>query len=342
MSEKLSVAVVGATGVVGTETIGLLEERDFPVGSLRLMASGRSAGDTMQFRGREITIESLAAADFAGVDVVFSAPGASVSREHMPRAVEAGALVIDKSSAFRMDPDVSLIVPEVNAHMARRDAGIIANPNCSTIPLVMVLDPLHREFGIRRVVVSTYQAVSGAGRKAGDEMIAQTVAILNRRPMPLDVFEHQIAFNVIPQVETFVPGDDGYSTEERKVCDESRKILGIPDLRITATCVRVPVINGHSESVNIEFDTPAGADDVRQVLSGRSGIRVMDDPAAGMYPMAIEASGLNDVLVGRIRSDKTVDSGVNLWLACDNLRKGAALNAVQIAELVFDTGMKGA
>ncbi|HNU67999.1 MAG TPA: aspartate-semialdehyde dehydrogenase [Myxococcota bacterium] len=335
MSDGMSVAVVGATGVVGTEAVALLEERGFPVGSLRLMASGRSAGETIGFRGKDVTIEALAGADFAGIDLIFSAPGASVSLEYVPRAVAAGALVIDKSSAFRMAPDVPLVVPEVNGDAASRETRIIASPNCSTIPLVMVLDPLHRRFGIRRVVVSTYQAVSGAGQKAGDELIGQTVAILNRRPMPIEVFPHQIAFNCLPQVETFEPGLEGYSTEEQKVCDETRKIMGIPDLRITATCVRVPVVNGHSESVNIEFESPVDPAEARKLLDSMPGIRIVDSPAQGEYPMAVEASGLDEVLVGRIRRDFSVDNGLNLWLACDNIRKGAALNAIQIAERVF-------
>ncbi len=342
MSRKLNVAVVGATGVVGTEAIALLEERAFPVETLRLMASGRSAGDEMPFAGRQIRIEALAAADFAGVDVVLSAPGASVSLEYVPRAVAAGCVVIDKSSAFRMAPGVPLVVPEVNGPEVFKANGIIASPNCTTIPLVMVLAPLHREFGVRRVVVSTYQAVSGAGQKAADEFIGQAVAILNRRPIPLAEFPHQIAFNVIPQVECFTPESAGYSTEEQKVRDETRKIMGLPDLRITATCVRVPVINGHSESVNIEFDRPVTPESASEVLAAAAGVEIVDAPMDGTYPMPISASGGDSVMVGRIRSDDTVPHGLNLWLSCDNLRKGAALNAVQIAELYFDVGGRGA
>lgn len=342
MSKKLNVAVVGATGIVGAEVIGLLEERDFPVGELRLMASGRSAGEIIQCFGKDITVEALAAADFTGVDVVFSSAGASVSLEFAPLAVKAGAIVIDKSSAFRMDPEVPLVVPEVNGAEAFKSKGIISSPNCSTIPLVMVLAPLHRQFVVKRVVVSTYQAVSGAGQKGGDELIAQTTAILNRRPMPLEAFPHQIAFNVIPQVEIFTPESAGYTTEEEKVRDETRKIMGLPDLRVTATCVRVPVINGHSESVNIEFEKPVSPQKAREILAGSPGIKVMDDPLEGVYPMAIEASGRDEVLVGRIRADETVESGLNLWLSADNIRKGAALNAVQIAEQLFDVGRRGA
>lgn len=342
MSKDLNVAVVGATGVVGTEAIGLLEERDFPLASLRLVASGRSAGDQISFRGSSITVEALGSFDFHGIDLVLSAPGASVSLEYVPRAVAAGCLVIDKSSAFRMDPAVPLVVPEVNRADLARAAGIIASPNCTSIPLSMVLAPLHREFGLRRVVVSTYQAVSGAGQKAADEFIGQAVAILNRRPMPLKEFPHQIAFNVLPHVETFVEADGGYSTEETKVRDETRKILGLPELRVTATCVRVPVVNGHSESVNIEFERPVTPARAREILAAAPGIQVMDAPAEDLYPMPVEASGGDSVLVGRIRADDTVESGLNLWLSCDNLRKGAALNAVQIAEVYFDVGRRGA
>jgi len=338
MSRKLNVAVVGATGLVGSEALSLLEERSFPVENIRLMASGRSAGDEITFGGRQVKVEALASADFAGIDVVLSAPGASVSLEYVPRAVKSGCVVIDKSSAFRMAPGVPLIVPEVNGPEAFKSDGIIASPNCTTIPLVMVLGPLHRAFGVRRVVVSSYQAVSGAGQKALDEFMGQTVAILNRRPIPLEAFPHQIAFNVIPHIEDFTPEGGGYSTEEQKVRDETRKILGLPDLRITATCVRVPVANGHSESVNIEFDRPVTPDLAREVLAGSAGVEVMDVPGESIYPMPLESSGRDEVLVGRIRTDDTVQNGLNLWLSCDNLRKGAALNAVQIAEMYFGVG----
>jgi len=306
------------------------------------VSSGRSAGDQISFRGSSIKVEALASFDFHGIDLVLSAPGASVSLEYVPRAVAAGCLVIDKSSAFRMDPAVPLVVPEVNGADLARAAGIVASPNCTSIPLSMVLAPLHREFGLRRVVVSTYQAVSGAGRKAADEFIGQAVAILNRRPIPLKEFPHQIAFNVLPHVETFIEADGGYSTEETKVRDETRKILGLPGLRVTATCVRVPVVNGHSESVNIEFEKPVTPSRAREILAAAPGIQVMDSPAEDLYPMPVEASGGDSVLVGRIRADDTVESGLNLWLSCDNLRKGAALNAVQIAEVCFDVGRRGA
>ncbi len=335
MSRTVDVAVVGATGMVGREAIELLEARGFPVGRLRLFASGRTAGTTVNFRGIPVTVENLAQADFAGIQVVLSAPGATVSREFAPKAVAAGAVVIDKSSAYRMDPDVPLVVPEVNGDMARTHKGIISSPNCSSIPLALVLAPLHRAFGLKRVIVSTYQAVSGAGRKGGDELVGQCVAMLNRRPLEIQAFPHQIAFNVVPQVEVFRPEDEGYTTEETKIVNETRKILGLPELRITATAVRVPVLNGHSESINVEFDSEVTADGAREVLGRAAGVRVVDDPANLEYPMPLDATGLDEVLVGRIRPDRTVANGLNLWLSSDNIRKGAALNAIHIAEFLM-------
>lgn len=335
MAKKINVAVVGATGVVGTEALAILEQRAFPVGELRLFASGRSAGVEMPFRGRPVKVENLALADFRGIDVVLSAPGASVSREFAPRATAAGAVVVDKSSAFRMDPAVPLVVPEVNGDLLDARPTLVSSPNCSTIPLVLLLWPLHQEFGLRRVVVSTYQAVSGAGKAAGDELINQCVAMLSHRPMEVKAFPHQMAFNVLPHVETFEPAGGGYSTEELKIIAEARKVMALPDLRLTATATRVPVLNGHSESINVEFETPVTPEAIRDLLAAAPGVRVVDDPVAGVYPMPLDASGRDEVLVGRIRRDESVDSGANLWLASDNLRKGAALNAVQIAERLF-------
>lgn len=332
MSRTFNVAVVGATGMVGREAVELLEERGFPVGEMRLLASGRTAGSTATFAGRTLTVENLALADFAGVDVVFSAPGATVSKEFAPRAVAAGAVVIDKSSAYRMDPDVPLVVPEVNGIASLGHKGIISSPNCSTIPLVLCLGPLHRAFGLKRVIVSTYQAVSGAGRKGGDELVNQCIAKLGQRPLEIKAFPHQIAFNVVPQVEVFRAEDGGYTTEETKIVFETRKILGLPDLKVTATAVRVPVLNGHSESVNVEFETPVTPEAARLVLAAAPGVIVVDNPLEGEYPMPLDATGRDEVLVGRVRRDPTVENGLNLWLSCDNIRKGAALNAVQIAE----------
>lgn len=326
------VAVVGATGLVGREFLQILEERQFPASEVRLYASGRSAGETLVFRGRDLIVQNLAHADFDGVDLVLSSPGAAVSREFAPKAVAAGAVVVDNSSAFRMEPDVPLVVPEVNPEAVRWHRGIIANPNCSTIQLVVVLWPIHQAFGLERVVVSTYQAVSGAGRKAMEELLSQCVALLNQRPLRIEKFPHQIAFNVLPHIDVFE--EDGSTREEVKVVRESRKIMGLPNLRIVATAVRVPVMNGHSESVNIELARPATPEDVREVLSKAPGLVVHDDPSEAAYPMPLLASGRDEVFVGRIRRDPSVENGIALWISADNLRKGAALNAIQIAELL--------
>jgi len=333
MSDKPNVAVVGATGVVGREIREILETRDFPVGDLRFLASGRSAGTVVPFRGRDITVENLATVDFEGTDLVLSSPGASVSREFAPRAVEAGAVVVDNSSAFRMDPGVPLVVPEVNPEAVQGHNGIIANPNCSTIQLVVALWPLHRSFGVKRVVVSTYQAVSGAGRRAIEELSRQTMALMGQRPVEIEALPHQIAFNVLPHIDVF--GDDGYTREETKLIRESRKIMGLPELSLTATAVRVPVLNAHSESVNVQTAKPVSADAARGVLARAPGIEVVDDPGDQEYPMPLAAGGRDEVLVGRIRKDVSVDNGLDLWICADNLRKGAALNTVQIAELLF-------
>lgn len=333
MSHKPNVAIVGATGVVGREITEILDTRDFPVGNLRLMASGRSAGAEVTFRGADITVENLATADFGGTDLVLSSPGASVSREFAPRAVKAGAVVVDNSSAFRMDPGVPLVVPEVNPEAAQGHKGIIANPNCSTIQLVVALWPLQQAFGLERVVVSTYQAVSGAGRRAIEELSRQTMALMGQRPVEIEAFPHQIAFNVLPQIDVF--GEDGYTREETKLIRESRKIMALPDLRLTATAVRVPVLNAHSESVNVQTLEPVSADEARELLASSPGIKVVDDPSDQDYPMPLAAGGRDEVLVGRIRRDNSVDNGLDLWICADNLRKGAALNTVQIAELLF-------
>lgn len=338
-SNGYEVAIVGATGLVGREMLQILEERDFPVSNIRLYASGRSAGETLLFKGKEVTVQNLYHADFSGVDLVLSSPGARVSREFAPRAVEARAVVVDNSSAFRMDKEVPLVVPEVNPDQVKHHRGIIANPNCSTIQLVVVLWPIYKAFGLRRVVVSTYQAVSGAGRRAMEELMAQCVALLNQRPVTIERFPHQIAFNVLPHIDDFE--EDGYTLEEKKIIRESRKIMGLPDLRITATAVRVPVMNGHSESLNIETERYASPADIREVLASAPGVSVLDDPLENAYPMPLHASGMDAVFVGRIRTDPTVENGIALWTSTDNLRKGAALNAVQIAELLVHFGLLG-
>ncbi len=330
MKSERNLAVVGATGLVGREMLKILEERSFGVKGIRLFASGRSAGSTYPFRGSHVPVENLADADFTGTDVVLASAGAAVSRQFAPRAVAAGAVVIDNTSAFRMDPEVPLVVPEVNAFEIARHRGIIANPNCTTIQLVVALAPLHAAFGLRRVVVSTYQAVSGAGRKGIEELTRQCMALLSGRPVDIDVFPHQIAFNVLPHIDRFE--EDGFTCEEHKVMSETRKILGLPDLAITATTVRVPVLNGHSESVNVTFDREPDLDEVRAVLERASGVVVEDEPMDATYPMALGISGRDEVFVGRIRRDPSAPNSLHLWVVADNLRKGAALNAVQIAE----------
>lgn len=329
------VAVIGATGIVGREMVSILEERSFPVDDLRLFASGRSAGEKLTFRGTEVTVENLATADLGGLDVTLASAGSATSKDVRPRLARHDVVLIDNSSAFRMDPEVPLVVPEVNPEAIQGHKGVIANPNCSTIQLVVVLWPLHRAFGLRRVVVSTYQAVSGAGKAAIDELSRQCVAIFRERPLDIRCFPHQIAFNLIPHIGQFE--ENGYCVEETKVIRESRKIMEIPDLRITCTAVRVPVFNSHSESVNVEFahGRAPRVEAVREVLERAPSVTVVDDPSESGYPFPLMATGRDDVLVGRIRADDSCEAGFNLWIVADNIRKGAALNAVQIAELLL-------
>ena len=330
---RRTVAVVGATGAVGRELLSVLEQREFSIDQLRLLASNRRNGRTINFRGRDIPVEPATPESFKGVDLVFSAAGTSVSRELGPKAVEAGAVVIDKSSAWRYEDDVPLVVPEVNGDDVASHQGIIACPNCSTIQMVVALAPIHREHAIDRVVVSTYQSVSGAGAGAMLELDAQAEAIVGGQEPEIDILPRQIAFNVIPEVETFRP-EDGYTSEEWKLANETRKIMHAPDMRISATCVRVPVHRGHSEAVSAEFSEPVSATEVRRILSGAPGVKVVDDISNGAYPTALDAAGNDDVWVGRIRDDVSTDHGVVFWVVSDNLRKGAATNAVQIAELL--------
>ncbi len=328
----LHVAVAGATGAVGREFLALLEQRAFPVGRLRLMASARSVGQRLSFGGEAIAVEELARASFAGVDVAFFSAG-SAQKEEARRAAREGALVIDNSSAFRMDPDVPLVIPEVNAHTLRPGQRLIANPNCTTILLLMVLAPLERRVRLRRVVVSTYQAVSGTGASALAELDAQIEAERAGRPLTAQVYPKVIHANAIPFVSGF--GPDGLTQEEWKVVKESRRILERPDLALSATCVRVPVRRAHSESVNLEFDRPVTPGEVRAWLAEAPGVRVWDDPARMAFPTPRDADGGDDVLVGRIRPDPGRPGAIDLWLTGDQLRKGAALNAVQIAEHVL-------
>ena len=328
-----TVAVVGVTGVVGQEFLRILEERAFPVGRLVALASKRSAGQHVEFAGERIVVEDLETADFTGVDVAFFSAGGDRSLRHAPRAAEAGALVVDNSSAFRADPDVPLVVPQVNPERALEHQGIIANPNCSTILLVVALAPLQRKVPIRRVVCSTYQAVSGSGAAALAEWRAQADAEREGRPLEARVYPQPIHGNVIPFVQAF--GDDDITLEEWKMVHETRRLLEQPDFCITATCVRVPVRRAHSEAVNVEFERPVACEDVRRWLAEAPGVRVVDDPAALAFPTPLDAEGQDEVLVGRIRRDPSCETAVDLFLAGDQVRKGAALNAVEIAEVVL-------
>jgi aspartate-semialdehyde dehydrogenase len=336
VSKTYNIAIVGATGAVGVEMMETLEKRNFPVGTLTLLASERSVGKKMMFRGKSIPVELLTQDAFKGMDIALFSAGASRSKEFAQAAVKAGAVVIDNSSAFRMDADVPLVVPEVNAADVFAHKGVIANPNCCTAILLVAAYPLHKVNPIRRMVVATYQAASGAGAKAMAELEEQTRQVLNGdKALKIEALPQRIAFNLFPQVDAFM--DNGYTKEEMKFVNESRKIMHAPDLMVSATCVRVPVYRAHSESVNIEFERPMTAAEVRAILSKAPGVQVVDDPAGKRYPMPIDASGEYDVRVGRIRQDcsRTDGRGVDLFVSGDQLLKGAALNAVQIAEVLI-------
>jgi len=331
------VGVVGATGAVGSTILELIAEREFPAAEVVPFASERSAGRRIEWNGSEIECRPLNAETIEGLDVVLSSAGGAVSSEWAPKLVEAGAVVVDNTSYWRMHEDVPLVVAGVNPDAAAGHRGIVANPNCTTMVMMMALAPIHRAVGLERLVVSTYQAVSGTGQRAIEELLAQSRALLaDEDAPPPQVYPHRIAFNVLPQVETFADGDD-YTTEERKVMAETRKILGIGDeVAISATCARVPVISGHSESVNVRTREGLSPGDARALLAEAEGVVVVDDPGAGAYPTAIDAAGLDEVLVGRIRRDPGQERTLNLWIAGDNLRKGAATNAVQVAELLIE------
>lgn len=331
--DKYVVAVAGATGAVGNEMVEILEERNFPVKKLVLLASERSVGKTLPFKGKEIRVDILNKDSFKGVDIALFSAGASRSLEFAPIAVRSGAVVIDNSSAFRMDPEVPLVVPEVNLHAIRRHKGIIANPNCSTIQMVVVLKPLHDAAKIKRIVVTTFQSTSGTGKKAMDELLEQTRAILNFQEVRCNVYPYQIAFNCLPHIDVFL--DNGYTKEEMKMVNETRKIMEDDSIKVTATTVRVPVFRGHSESVNIETEKKLIPNEARAILSSAPGVIVYDDPSRNIYPFAIDVSGKDEVYVGRIREDESIPNGLNLWIVSDNLRKGAALNAIQIAEYLI-------
>lgn len=332
--EGYVVAVVGATGEVGKTMLEILAERQFPVSELIPLASSRSAGSMVEFSGREYEVQDLEKFDPDGVDIALFSAGGGISAQYAPRFAEAGCYVVDNSSAWRMHEDVALVVPEVNAHaleMARRNR-IIANPNCSTIQMVVALKPLHEAVPIRRIVVSTYQAVSGAGARAVEELAMQSRQLLNAQVADVNVLPARIAFNVIPHIDLFM--DDGYTREERKMIDETRKIMEA-DIAVTATTVRVPVFYGHSESVNISFDGPMDAARARELLAAAAGVCVVDDPVSEDYPMPMEAAGTDPVWVGRIRDDDSFPHSLHLWIVADNVRKGAALNTVQIAEILI-------
>jgi len=330
-----SVCVVGVTGAVGQELLRVLEERNFPVNNLRVCATQRSAGKQVTYRGEQLTVEETRPAVFDGIDIALFAGGAA-SNEFAREAATRGAVVIDNSSAFRLEPDVPLVVPEVNPEDVKWHKGIIANPNCSTIIMVVPLKPLYDAAGIRRVVVATYQAVSGAGAAAIKELEAQTKAVLAGEDYPPQVFPYQIAFNLIPHIDVFMDMD--YTKEEWKMVKETQKIFHDDTIQVTATTVRVPVFRSHSEAVNVETIKPLGVEKARSLLAGAPGVVVIDDPATKQYPMPLTVTGRNEVFVGRIRQDNSLDKGLNLWVVADQLRKGAATNAVQIAELVIQYG----
>lgn len=333
--ETKSIAVAGATGLVGREMLRTLAARNFPIRSIKLLASERSKGKTIPFNGAEIAVEVLTEDSFEGVDIALFSAGGGTSKQFAPAAAKAGCVVIDNSSAWRMDPNVPLVVPEVNPDAARNHQGIIANPNCSTIQMVVALQPIHQAVGIERLIVSTYQAVSGAGAAALEELFSQTIAVMDGQEPKCNVFPHPIAFNCIPQIpQSDAFQENGYSTEEMKMINETKKIMSAPDMRISVTTVRVPVHTGHSESVTIETREKISPADVRELLSKAPGVVVEDDLANQRYPLASNAAGKGDTFVGRIREDLSSDRGICMWIVSDNLLKGAALNAVQIAEIL--------
>jgi aspartate-semialdehyde dehydrogenase len=333
----MRVAVVGATGVVGSTILEVMRERSFPADEVVPFASERSAGKTIEWGDRSLTVQTLSDESIQGFDLALFSAGSATSAEWAPRFAAAGAVVVDNSSQWRMHENVPLVVSEVNPEALASHDGIVANPNCTTMQMVVALKPILDAVGIERIVMSSYQSVSGTGKDAVDELNAQTKAIAGgKEPPPAAVYPHQIAFNVVPQVEKFKDGDD-YTTEERKVMAETRKILGRDDIGISATCVRVPVLVGHSESINIQTREPLSPDACRELLAGAPSVVVVDDPADGLYPLAIDAAGRDEVLVGRIRRDPSHERCLNLWVVGDNLRKGAATNAVQVAELIGES-----
>jgi aspartate-semialdehyde dehydrogenase len=332
------VGVLGATGLVGTTILELLGERGFPAAEVVPLASERSAGKEIEWNGQTLTCLALSEDSIQGLDLVLSSAGGSVSGEWTPKIVAAGATVVDNTSFWRMHDDVPLVVAEVNPDALAGHNGIVANPNCSTMQMVVALKPLFDAAGIERLVISTYQAVSGTGKAAVDELLDESHAILHGQEATASVYPHQIAFNVLAQAGSFAPGDD-HTDEERKLINETRKILGDGEIRISATCVRVPVVSGHSEAVNVETREPLSPEQARELLAAAPGVTVVDDPQASRFPMAIEAAGKDDVFVGRIRRDPGNEKALDLWVVSDNLRKGAATNAVQVAELLVERNL---
>jgi aspartate-semialdehyde dehydrogenase len=334
--KKFNIAVAGATGAVGNQMITCLEERRFPVKSIKFLASSRSAGRKLRFRGDLVEVEELTENSFKGVDIALFSAGGGTSIKFAPFAAKDGCVVIDNSSAWRMDPDVPLVVPEVNPHAVAQytNKGIIANPNCSTIQMVVALNPIHKKCGIKRIVVSTYQAVSGTGKKAINELFDQTRAMINFIDYKVNVYPHRIAFNCLPHIDVFL--ENGYTKEEMKMVDETRKIMEDDTIGVTATTVRVPVYFGHSESINIETREHISADEVKSLFENEQGIKVVDDPKKNIYPLAVDAAGQDLTFVGRIRDDESIPNGINMWVVADNIRKGAATNTVQIAEILAE------
>jgi aspartate-semialdehyde dehydrogenase len=332
MSRQYRVAIVGATGAVGTELLHVIERRNFPVASIRRLSSPRSAGRTQRFFRQEIATESLGINSFEDIDLAFFSAGTALSREYVPIARQCGAIVIDNTSAYRMQENVPLVVPEINAADIARHEGIIANPNCTTAILLMALYPLHRKFRVKRIFASTYQAVSGAGALAVEELRQQAKAGVTGKPIEREVFPHQIAFNVIPQVDSFL--DNGYTREEMKVQNEARRIMHLPGFKASITCVRVPVFRAHSVAVSAEFELPVNLPEAREAIIGFRGIELRDDPTDNVYPMPLDYSGEDVCAVGRLRIDSALENGLAFWVSGDQLLKGAALNAVQIAELL--------
>ena len=337
LPQTYQIAILGATGAVGTEILKILEDRNFPVANLKLLASERSAGQKMSFSGEELTVEAVSAEAFKDVDIVLASAGGSISKTWVKSIVEAGAVIIDNSSAFRMDPEVPLVVPEVNPEAAGAHRGIIANPNCTTILMALAVWPLHQVQPVRRIVASTYQSASGAGARAMEELKHQARAILDGKEPLAEILPYPIAFNLFPHNS---PLDErGYCEEEMKMVNETRKIFGVRDLKVTATCVRVPVLRAHSEAINLEFDSPFAVEKAREILASAPGVKLVENWQTNYFPMPMDATGRDEVLVGRIRQDLSNPLALDLWLCGDQIRKGAALNAVQIAELLVSRNL---